>query len=207
LTAGSTGSISVSAINAKSGKTGVTAALATGSATNIVLTASDGRNITAVSTGAAFGATATTTGVLSYGKISLSSSKAFNLSGSLTTTTAATGFLTGNVALDTNQNVSAIDVTSQDSAETAIQIVDSALSSVSSAQSSLGALSNRLTNTISNIEVANENLSAANSRIQDTDFASETANMTRAQIIQQSSVAVLTQANSRPQIALTLLGA
>jgi len=107
--------------------------------------------------------------------------------------------------LDTTKSVSTVDVSTQTGAETAIQIIDSALGSVSDAQSSLGALSNRLTNTISNIEVANENLSAANSRITDTDFAAETANMTQAQIIQQASVSVLTQANSQPQIALTLL--
>ncbi|HBF33954.1 TPA: flagellin [Candidatus Sumerlaeota bacterium] len=194
------------AINAKSGKTGVTASV---SGTNVVLSAEDGRNITMATTTAAYGGV-TTTAATTYGSVSLSSSKAFSLSSSLSAANflAVTGFSSGStIALDTDQNVSAVDVTTQDNAETAIQIVDSALSSVSSAQSSLGALSNRLTNTISNIEVANENLSAANSRIQDTDFAAETANMTRAQIIQQSSVAVLTQANSRPQIALTLLGA
>jgi flagellin len=107
--------------------------------------------------------------------------------------------------LDTTKNVDAIDVSTQAGASTAIQIIDSALSAVSKAEAELGALSNRLNNTISNIEIANENLSAANSRIMDTDFAAETANMTRSQIIQQSSVAVLTQANSTPQLALTLL--
>jgi len=199
-TAATDGATVAASINAKSGKTGVTATA--DSSGILTLEASDGRNITVAVAGTA----STSTGLsaaTTYGSISLSSSKAFSLSGAGAT---ASGFAAGNVALDTTQNVNAIDVTTQANAETAIQIVDSALGSVSDAQSTLGALSNRLDNTISNIEIANENLSAANSRITDTDFASETANMTRAQIIQQSSVAVLTQANSTPQIALTLLG-
>jgi len=198
------------AINAQSSKTGVTASI---SGTSIVLTAADGRNIRTVASGTAVSLGGFTTGTTDYGgTITLNSNDAFTISGTTGATggVAAGGFGTTTpaaIALDTTKNVDVIDVTTQSSASTAILIVDSALNAVADAEASLGALSNRLDNTISNIEVANENLSAANSRIQDTDFAVETANMTRAQIIQQSSVAVLTQANSRPQIALTLLGA
>jgi flagellin len=197
----STGTLTA-AINAQSSKTGVTASLSAGV---LSLTASDGRNITVATTGTVTAPklTAGTTG----GKLSLSSDSAFTIVGT-TSSVSGAGFgavTSAAIALDTTKNMSTVSVLTQTSAETAIQIVDSALSAVSTAQSSLGALSNRLNNTISNIEVANENLSAANSRILDTDFATETANMTQAQIIQQASVSVLTQANSRPQIALTLL--
>jgi len=197
-------SLTLAAINAKSAKTGVTAAA---SGAGLILTAADGRNITTQATGAAFGTTATLAAATYTGTVSLTSSKAFALSTNLLPAnfTLMSGFTNTTTALDLTKTVDSIDVTSQSGATTAINIIDSALDKVSQSESSLGALSNRLTNTISNIEIANENLSAANSRIMDTDFASETANMTRAQIIQQSSVAVLTQANSRPQIALTLL--
>jgi flagellin len=195
------------AINAKTSQTGVKATVSSGILT---LSADDGRNITVLGTGAVGTLNMGLTTAVASTKgstITLNSTRAFSISLSGTGGTAAnTGFTSGGMTnLDTTKNVGAVDVTTQSGANTAILIVDSALSAVSDAQSSLGALSNRLTNTISNIEVANENLSAANSRIQDTDFATETANMTRAQIIQQSSVAVLTQANSLPQIALTLL--
>lgn len=206
-TATANATTTIAAINAKSGKTGVVASLAAGTTTNLVLTAADGRNITVVSAGAIFTGltTAIGTAVNTYGTISLSSPKAFALSNGTGAGVTASGFTASLTALDTTKNVDAVDVTTQAGATTAIQIIDSALNKVSQSESDLGALSNRLNNTISNIEIANENLSAANSRIMDTDFAAETANMTRAQIIQQSSVAVLTQANSRPQIALTLL--
>lgn len=191
-------------INMFSSKTGVTATETGGILT---LTAADGRNIDVVGAGAfAAGAVSRITTATYGSSITLTGDQDINLSGTAAGF-ASWGYLATqlNAAVDTAKRVSAVDVTTQSNATLGIQIIDSALKQVSDAEASLGALSNRLTNTISNIEIANENLSAANSRIMDTDFASETANMTRAQIIQQSSVAVLTQANSRPQIALTLL--
>lgn len=191
----------INRINKFTGQTGVAASLNAGA---LVLTAADGRNITVTAnagantrTGVA-AATVTTTGT-----VTLSSSDSFTMTFA-GTGAAAMGFVGGGTIVASG-SVNGINVGTQAGAQQAIQTVDSALKSISNAEASLGALSNRLNNTISNIEIANENLSAANSRILDTDFATETANMTRAQIIQQSSVAVLTQANSRPQIALTLL--
>ncbi len=91
---------------------------------------------------------------------------------------------------------------SQAAAATAI---DAALSAVDTARGQLGAFQSRLESTVSNLMNISENVSAARSRIMDADFATETANLTRAQILQQAGVAMLKQANAIPQAALTLL--
>jgi flagellin len=84
--------------------------------------------------------------------------------------------------------------------------VDAALSVLGAQRAELGALQNRFQSTIRNLSNISENVSAARSQIKDTDFAAETAALTRNQIIQQASVSVLSQANQRPQTALSLLG-
>ena len=84
--------------------------------------------------------------------------------------------------------------------------IDSAISGIGAVRADLGALQNRFQSTIRNLSNINENLSAARSQIKDTDFAAETAELTRNQIIQQASISVLSQANQRPQTALSLLG-
>ncbi|MBU3022163.1 flagellin [Aestuariibacter sp. A3R04] len=84
--------------------------------------------------------------------------------------------------------------------------VDGAISAIGGVRADLGALQNRFQSTIRNLSNIAENVSAARSRIRDTDFATETANLTRNQIIQQASTTVLSQANQRPQAALQLLG-
>ena len=86
------------------------------------------------------------------------------------------------------------------------EIVDQALTGLSESQSRLGAMTNRLESTITNLQVSIENLTASESRIRDADFAVETANLMRAQIIQQAAIAILSQANLTPQAALALLG-
>jgi flagellin len=191
-------------INAVSNQTGVVATI---DATNkIVLTAADGRNIHVDVTGSGAGITGLTADSVTAGTITLTGHEAFSVVSGATDLIgmSATSI---SVALDASTSVSQIDVTSQSGAETAIQIIDSALEEASNQRSELGAITNRLENTISNIEVTIENLSASESRIRDADFAVETANLTRAQILQQAGVAVLTQANLTPQAALTLLGA
>ena len=90
-------------------------------------------------------------------------------------------------------------------AQAALTTIDSAIQTVSSNRASLGALGNRLNSTIANLAVASENLSAANSRIRDVDVAQETSTMTKAQILLQAGVSVLSQANAVPQVALSLL--
>ncbi|MCF6323195.1 MAG: hypothetical protein L3J89_02540 [Gammaproteobacteria bacterium] len=83
--------------------------------------------------------------------------------------------------------------------------MDGALDQINTLRGDLGAVQNRFESTIANLSATSENLSAARSRIRDTDYASETAALTRAQILQQAGVAMLSQANSLPQLVLSLL--
>lgn len=91
-------------------------------------------------------------------------------------------------------------------ASAAIAAVDTAISTIGAQRGDLGALQNRFQSTVRNLASVIENVSAARSRIRDTDFAAETADLTRNQIVQQASISVLSQANQRPQAALSLLG-
>jgi flagellin len=90
-------------------------------------------------------------------------------------------------------------------ANATIQAVDSALATVSQFQSQLGAIQNRFTSTVSNLQSTAQNLTASRSTIQDADFASETANLTKSQVLQQAGISVLSQANQEPQLILKLL--
>jgi flagellin len=103
-------------------------------------------------------------------------------------------------------SLSTVNVTDVASSNEAMRRIDAALGSVSDLRSTFGAVQNRFESTISNLSTAVENLSAARSRILDADFAAETANLTRAQILQQAGTAMLSQANSLPQNVLSLLG-
>ena len=103
-------------------------------------------------------------------------------------------------------SLSNLSVSSVAGASAALTSIDSAISTIGGARADLGALQNRFQSTIRNLSSISENVSAARSRIRDTDFASGTAELTRNQIIQQASVSVLSQANQRPQTALSLLG-
>lgn len=95
--------------------------------------------------------------------------------------------------------------TSGASATAALTAIDSAITNVSNIRGTLGAIQNRLQSTINNLQVSVENLSAAESRIRDVDVASETAALTRAQILTQAGTSILSQANQTPQSALSLL--
>jgi flagellin len=98
-----------------------------------------------------------------------------------------------------------IDISTLSGANSALASVDAALGSVDGIRASLGALQNRFTSAVANLSSTAQNLTASRSRIQDADFAAETANMTRAQILQQAGTAMVAQANSLPQSVLTLL--
>ena len=202
------------AINAASAKTGVVATLDSATSTKLELTAADGRNIDVTV------ATATSVGFIGLGGlgnntygggIELTSTESINLViGGANADATNLGFVntdyTPTAVVDQAKAVSQIDVTASGGAADAILTIDAALSQVADAQSEMGALTNRLENTISNLEISIENLTASESRIRDADFAVETANLTRAQILQQSSIAILSQANLAPQAALSLLG-
>ncbi len=207
-----TGADVAAKINLFASETGVTATF-DAAGNNMTLTAQDGRNIVtsetigANVTGAGFGTivaadnagTATTT----VGQITLTASDNITLAGTAGDATALG--LSGAIVKDaqTLDNVSINDVAG---ANDAISRIDSALSAVSGFRSDLGAIQNRLESTIVNLQTTNENLSAARGRIQDADFAAETAALTKAQILQQAGVAMLSQANAQPQVALSLLG-
>ena len=103
------------------------------------------------------------------------------------------------------ENVASLDVSSIENSNKAIDIVDGALQQIDATRADLGAIQNRMESTISNLSVQTENLSAARSRIQDTDFAAETAELTRNQILQQAGTAMLAQANQISQGVLSLL--
>lgn len=114
---------------------------------------------------------------------------------------------TGNTAvISDRETVDDIDIGTAIGAQKAIEIVDGALGYIDEQRAGLGAVQNRLNSTVSNLENVVENASASRSRIRDTDFATETASMTKSQILQQASTSILAQANQLPQAALSLLG-
>jgi flagellin len=133
------------------------------------------------------------------GRVEFSSDTGFSI-------TSTTGVVTGATTVGSDlQSVSKIDVSTVDGSNAALLTIDSALNAINSNRAALGAIQNRFAATISNLNTTTENLSASRSRIQDTDFASETANLTRGQILQQAGTAILAQANSLPNGVLSLL--
>ena len=116
----------------------------------------------------------------------------------------ATAQITGE-ATGVLDKVSSVDVSTAFGAQRAVDIIDSAISFIDSQRAQLGAVQNRFENTISNLQNISENASAARSRIRDTDFAAETSELTKNQILQQAGTAILAQANQLPQAVLSLL--
>jgi len=186
------------AINAVSGQTGVTAAVGTTAGT-YTLTAADGRNIDLVQTGTGVVAnTGFATGTITnYGQVTVKSSSAITTTGAATIDglTAATYAVAGTT----------VDVSTQAASSSALTSIDAALATINSSRASLGAVQNRFSSVVTNLQTTAENLTASRSRIQDTDFASETGALTRAQILQQAGTAMLAQANSVPNGVLALL--
>ena len=109
-------------------------------------------------------------------------------------------------SLDLGVDSASVAVDTKTGAQGSLDTIDTAITNVSTVRASLGAFGNRLNSTIANLGVAHENLSAANSRIRDVDIAAETSRMTKAQILLQVGTSILSQANSVPQVALSLLG-
>jgi flagellin len=208
----------VTAINNYSGQTGV---VASDNGKGLTLTAADGRNIslaTTSTTTSAYGllaasrfsdaAAAAATAYTTYSKVSLSSDKSFTLAGGSEGNAkfALLGFKTGTVGgSDNGAKVADLDVSTINGAQTAITALDAALKTVSLGQAKLGAYQNRLDAAVSNLTVANLNMSASRSRIQDTDYATESTNLAKSQIISQAATAMLAQANQAGQAVLALL--
>jgi flagellin len=216
-------SVAASAINDQSSKTGVTAVVNTAgtalvlnnaSGSDIVLSAAAGGvvgaatvsvtklasdGLTAVGGARTLTSAATSTNV--SGAIVLDSEKAFAVTPALTTVLAGT---TAAVSSSLN-SVAAVDVGTNTNAYQAIKTVDSALAFINSERAKFGALQSRFESTIQNLNVTSENTSASRSRIMDADFAAETANLSRSQILQQAGTAMVAQANQLPQGVLALL--
>jgi flagellin len=190
------------AINSKSSQTGVTASVnTTGS---LVLSAQDGRNITVFASANANSIVGIDAGTSIYrGAIKLTSQSDVSFSG--TTTDIGAANTTTPYSADLSHSVSLIDISTQDGANTAITTVDAALTQINQLRSAVGALQNRLDLTVQALQVSAENQTAAESRIKDADFAFETAQFTRNQILVQAGTAILAQANTSQQIALQLL--
>ncbi|RTE66861.1 flagellin [Amphritea opalescens] len=130
----------------------------------------------------------------------------FSASGTFNVTATATGGLFDATAKTAELNsVAEIDISTQTGSNDALDVIDQALAFISESRADLGAVQNRLESTISNLTSITENVTAARSRIMDADFASETASLTKNQILQQAGTAMLAQANTLPQGVLSLL--
>ena len=217
------------AINAQTARTGVTATNTAGaisltggvynnSATDNTLTGSGAVTLTglAAAGGAALTVLVPATGLQAVSRsiVTLSSSSATGIN----LATNDTGALAGGVANFTGlttaftaatttagAGVSALDLTSASGAQAALATVDSAITTVNSTRAALGAYQARFTSVVASLATTGENLTASRSRVQDADFAAETANLSRAQILQQAGTAMVAQANQLPQGVLALL--
>jgi len=199
----------VSAINLNTGTTGVSATLDDVSGA-ITFSTTDGRDITLDETitagtgGSGAGVdSALATGNALSGTLTLSAADTIQLGG---TQEDAIGFADSQSITKDNVTLTSVNVLDVENSNDTIKRIDSALTAVSSLRSNFGAIQNRFESTIANLQAVSENLSASRSRIQDADFAAETAALTRAQILQQAGVSILAQANQQPQVVLSLLG-
>ena len=150
-------------------------------------------------------------GVAVPGKIALTAVHADGAAADITVTKPGAAPTDPAVAMNTvaasaaSVHVEDIKIDTVAGAQQALSIVDKALESVNSVRADLGAIQNRFTSVVANLQTSSENLSASRSRIRDTDFAKETAELTRTQILQQAGTAMLAQANQVPQNVLSLL--
>ena len=139
------------------------------------------------------------------GQISLrNNNAAIAITGTTNNATVA-GFANGSTAAVATTGISGLDVSGFGGAQTALVQVDKALAQINTSRANLGALQSRFENVVSNIQIASENVASARGRIVDADFAQETANFSRAQILQQAGTAMVAQANQLPQQVLQLL--
>jgi len=219
----------IDAINNITGQTGVVAEDAGGF---IRLTAADGRNVSVAIdnlgttfTGSNVGLDSSQAGIgeadftgdgttyaavakTTASTLTFTSAKEFTISTGSNGTDGleGLGLVAGNFGgAESGQFLSEVDISTVKGAEDAILAVDNALATVSSQRAGLGAIQNRLESTVSNLTVTAENLTAANSRILDADFAVETANLSKSQVLQQAGISILAQANASTQQVLSLL--
>jgi flagellin len=199
-------------INQYTSRTGVTATtVASGANTELQFTTSDGvaiqlggnslADLGLATTDSHAGASETT-----FATYTLSSSKNFTVEKGTTANLENSGLAVGTYGAGKNgQELSKLDISTQEGAVSAIAALDNALQQIDTNRATLGAVQNRFTSTISALQSTSENLTAARSRIQDADFATETASLSRAQVLQQAGTAMLAQANASSQNVLSLL--
>ena len=211
----------ITAFNDKSSQTGITAKL-NDAGNGITLTNAAGNDMLIMNRSAATslmdigqqtaiagsaGAAVAGSSSLVTGELILDSSSTFGTTSTAAATNTAqkTGFFLATTSASELQSASAMDVSSVDAATRTLGIVDSAIGAVSGQRAKFGALQSRFETTIASLNTTSENLSASRSRVQDADFAVETANLSRAQILQQAGTAMVAQANQLPQGVLALL--
>lgn len=204
----------VDSFNEKSGQTGVTASRY---GTALELRAADGRNITIGASDASIAnlglagtgiqTNGSTSLVTFYSSVKLESDEAFSVESGFegVLNFERLGFRRGTFGGAIGDKVSEINVTTQQGASDAIRALDAAINQVSGAQALSGALNNRLDVIVNNLSEGLQNMSASRSRILDTDYATETTELAKQQIIQQAATAMLAQANQQPQGVLALL--
>jgi len=217
------------AVNAQTGTTGISASIQTNNGVKeLKLTSNDGSDIQINNTNGAsddllaLGTTAirgsdkpangsqaavaapTVTGPANGASVTVGGHLDFSSDSGFSINATSATIVSGSTGSDL-QSVAKLDVSTVSGANAALKTIDSALNQVNSNRASLGAIQNRFASTISNLQTTTENLSASQSRIQDTDFAAETASLTRGQILQQAGTAILAQANSLPNGVLSLL--
>lgn len=202
IAAGDSTGVLRAAINAKTASTGVTASVSNGGA--LILSTADGRNISAFAMTNANAITAIATGANMYrGAVRLTSQNDVSFTGRTTDIGSASTGVPYTTNLD--NSLSVMDITTQAGANTAIMSLDAALTQISKVRSDVGALQSRLDLTTQALTVSAENQEAASARIKDADFAYETAQFTRNQIMVQAGTAILAQANKTGESALRLL--
>jgi flagellin len=222
-TAGARGAQMSAAINAKSSQTGVTASFDTTTGA-VALNAADGRNISISINGNAAAITSVVTGLthttggatagtyvesVTRSGVSLASSNSAGITvAGLTAAALANSGLTPAYTAATataGAGVSSLDLTTSAGSQAALSTLDNAINTITDSRAAMGAYQNRLTATISNLETTSINLTASRSRILDTDYAKETTNLAKSQIITQAATAMLAQANQSAQSVLALL--
>ncbi len=192
------------------GVSGFTASFSGG---NLSIATDDGSNFSLTQGGADAGVVAGSEGLTDNsggaqtytfrGSVSINSSVDVAIAGA---NPSAAGLTAAANGTQTTETFTAINVLTAASSDTVLEVIDNALTTVNSSRANLGAVQNRFESVVANLATTSENLTASRSRIEDADFAAETARLTRAQILQQAGVSMVAQANSIPQSVLALLG-
>ena len=205
--AGDRGPQTAAAVNAKSSQTGVTATTTTAGV--VTLTAADGRNIIVTTSGAfaktGLGTAAATTTSLSKLTLSSSSQAGITVGGNAGWAAAGLDITAVAATATAGAGVSSLDLTTAAGAQLALATLDKAINTITDSRASMGAYQNRLAASVSNLETYSQNLQASRSRILDTDYAKESTNLAKSQIIAQAATAMLAQANQSQQGVLALL--